>query len=57
MGHQLTCDRCGKVKPTDEADYEIHITKVRNSRYGYDKAQNLCKGCFKAFEIFMHKKK
>jgi len=53
MGVQLVCDKCGKVKPKGEPEFEIYITEKRGSAYGYDKNKYLCRVCYEKFKKFI----
>ena len=48
---KIVCDRCGEEIGSD--DNELHFTKVRNTRFGYDKLMHLCESCLKQFDEFM----
>ncbi len=51
MATKIICDRCGADILGE--DNELHFTKKRNTRYGYDKLINLCNGCLDSFDKFM----
>lgn len=59
MSYKRICNRC--VKEIGEGiqsdDNELHFTKKRNTRYGYDELIHLCDDCLKEFDIFMADKK
>ena len=44
MTYIRKCNRCGKEIGEDVQanDNELHFTKQRNTRYGYDKCMHLC---------------
>ena len=44
MGIQYKCDKCGVVK--DKEMSEVHLTRQRNTQYGYDKCKYLCEKCY-----------
>ncbi len=49
------CDRCNKEMGLEMSsnDNELHFTKKRNTRYGYDKLIHLCNNCMINFDKFM----
>jgi 5-methylcytosine-specific restriction endonuclease McrA len=48
------CDKCGtEVYSTDN---EIHFTKYRHTRFGYDNLIHLCDDCLKRFDKFLSEK-
>ena len=51
MTIKLICDKCGKE--VFGVDNEIHFTKYRHTRYGYDNLIHLCDDCLKKFDEFM----
>lgn len=53
MGIKYECDKCFRVR--SEEMTELHITRKRNTRYGYDYALRVCDECFK--EEWFYKKK
>jgi len=59
MAYRRFCDRCGKdigeIIQTD--DNELHFTKKRKTRFGYDKQMHLCDDCLKDFNKFIMVKK
>ena len=59
MTYKRICDRCGKDmgKGIQNDDNELHFTKKRNTRWGYDKLLHLCDDCLKDFDKFMLEKK
>ena len=56
---KIICDRCGKeLKQGASAnDNELHFTKKRNTRFGYDDLLQLCDNCLEDFDKFMKEKK
>jgi len=59
MAYKRICNRCGKDvgKGIESNDNELHFTKKRNTRYGYDELLHLCNECLNDFDKFMLKKK
>lgn len=53
MSFKKICDRCGEDIDKDGDDNELHFTKLRNTRYSYDKLLHLCDDCLKDFDDFM----
>ncbi len=53
MTYIKKCNRCGKEIAEQANDNELHFTKQRNTKYGYDKLMHLCDGCLKDFDEFM----
>ena len=44
------CDRCGGIEGCTLGENEMHFTKQRNSRFGYDVQIHLCNKCLEDFE-------
>jgi len=55
MTYKRVCDRCGKEIGEGFQDHEneLHFTKQRNTRFGYDKLMHLCDDCLTKFDEFM----
>lgn len=55
MSFKRVCNRCGKDigEGIQDEDNELHFTKKRNSRFGYDDLFHLCNDCLKEFDEFM----
>ena len=53
--YKRICDRCGKEigEGFQDEDNELHFTKKRNTRWGYDKLMHLCNKCLEDFDKFM----
>lgn len=58
MAFKRICDRCEKDigEGIQSDDNELHFTKKRNTRWGYDDRFHLCDDCLKAFDNFMKNK-
>ena len=59
MTYKRFCNRCGKDigEGIQTDDNELHFTKQRNTRFGYDKQMHLCDNYLKDFDKFMLEKK
>ena len=57
MSYIKKCNRCGKEMNKDSSDNEMHFTKKRNTRWGYDDIIHLCDKCLEKFDDFMENKK
>ncbi len=59
MTYKSFCDRCKKdiSEGLQSDDNELHFTKKRRTRYGYDKLLHLCDKCLKDFDKFILEKK
>ena len=55
MAYKRICNRCGKDvgEGIECDDNELHFTKKRNTRFGYDELIHLCDGCLDNFDKFM----
>ena len=58
MTYMKQCNRCGKdiSEGVQCDDNELHFTKKRNTRFGYDSCIHLCNDCLKDFDEFMKAK-
>jgi hypothetical protein len=54
---KVICDRCGAELDDGGNDNELHFTKKRITRYGYDKLIHLCDICLKDFNKFINSEK
>ena len=59
MTYIRRCNRCGKDigEGIQSEDNELHFTKQRNTRFGYDKLLHLCNNCLKEFDKYMENSK
>jgi len=55
MSYKRICNRCGKDigEGIQSDDNELHFTKKRHTRFGYDNLIHLCNDCLKEFDKFM----
>jgi len=58
MTYVRKCNRCGKElgEGVELNDNELHFTKKRNTRFGYDECMHLCNECLQGFDKFMREK-
>ena len=55
---KIICDRCEAEIDKEGNENELHFTKKRATRFGYDDELNLCDVCIKAFfDSFMKQRK
>lgn len=54
MSYIKKCNRCGKEMSKDSPDNEMHFTKKRNTKWGYDDVIHLCDKCIEKFDNFMN---